>query len=228
MCCTRPPHVSVATIFEILRYMDKRNALLTKLLETLRQPRPVSSFLRLISCKEIYFCDGLIRNPAESLVCDVSGQLNVLRQAASCFSCYDIQDIAIHSSKIEYTPSTPREPVYFRIQISNPFTLCANPLHRLTNDVHRPLTSNVVEYSWIANVSSPIEVTSSVRGDDDALMMSPRLVMKRLQSNCQARRTDQQSKSGNPITSCFCYERNCCRRKPGTQCYVQTKYHGAP
>ncbi|KER24294.1 hypothetical protein T265_14461, partial [Opisthorchis viverrini] len=43
--------------------------------------------------------------------------------------------------------------------------------------------------SWIANVSSPIEVTSSL---NPALKMSPRLVMKRLQSNCQARRTDQQ------------------------------------
>ncbi|KAG5443959.1 hypothetical protein CSKR_103780 [Clonorchis sinensis] len=45
--------------------------------------------------------------------------------------------------------------------------------------------------SWIANVSSPIEVTSSL---NPALMMSPRLVMKRLQSNCQARRTDQRTK----------------------------------
>ncbi|KAG5454701.1 hypothetical protein CSKR_104927 [Clonorchis sinensis] len=33
---------------------------------------------------------------SESLVCDVSRQLNVLHQAASCFSCYDIRDIAIH------------------------------------------------------------------------------------------------------------------------------------
>ncbi|KAG5451769.1 hypothetical protein CSKR_109198 [Clonorchis sinensis] len=34
-------------------------------------------------------------NPAESLVCDVSGQLNVTHQVASCFSCYDNRDIAI-------------------------------------------------------------------------------------------------------------------------------------
>ncbi|KER24559.1 hypothetical protein T265_07795 [Opisthorchis viverrini] len=39
---------------------------------------------------------------------------------------------------------------------------------------------------WIANVSSPIV---------SALTMSPRLVMKRLQSNCQARRTDKHPKS---------------------------------
>ncbi|KAG5448108.1 hypothetical protein CSKR_106393 [Clonorchis sinensis] len=35
-------------------------------------------------------------NPAESPVCDVLKQLNVLHQAASCSSCYDIPDIAIH------------------------------------------------------------------------------------------------------------------------------------
>ncbi|KAG5442355.1 hypothetical protein CSKR_109281 [Clonorchis sinensis] len=40
---------------------------------------------------------GLTWNPgARSLVCDVSRQLNGLHQAASCSSCYDIRDIAIH------------------------------------------------------------------------------------------------------------------------------------
>ncbi|KAG5441010.1 hypothetical protein CSKR_101240 [Clonorchis sinensis] len=38
MCCTRPPHVSVATVFEISRYMYIHNALLTRLLKILRQP----------------------------------------------------------------------------------------------------------------------------------------------------------------------------------------------
>ncbi|KAG5450256.1 hypothetical protein CSKR_112440 [Clonorchis sinensis] len=38
MCCTRQPRVSVATIFEISRYMYIRNALLIRLLKTLRQP----------------------------------------------------------------------------------------------------------------------------------------------------------------------------------------------
>ncbi|KER26417.1 hypothetical protein T265_06334 [Opisthorchis viverrini] len=47
--------------------------------------------------------------------------------------------------------------------------------------------------SWIANVSSPIEVASSPL--NRAQTMSPRLVMKRLQSNSQARRTDQQPNS---------------------------------
>ncbi|KAG5443125.1 hypothetical protein CSKR_110532 [Clonorchis sinensis] len=41
--------------------------------------------------------------PAESPVCDVSRQLNVLHQAASCSSCYDIRDIAIHVAE---NPST--------------------------------------------------------------------------------------------------------------------------
>ncbi|KAG5454955.1 hypothetical protein CSKR_105891 [Clonorchis sinensis] len=37
MCCTRPPHVPVATIFKISRYMYRRNALLLRLLKILRQ-----------------------------------------------------------------------------------------------------------------------------------------------------------------------------------------------
>ncbi|KAG5453209.1 hypothetical protein CSKR_110728 [Clonorchis sinensis] len=48
-------------------------------------------------CKQICFCERLTWNPAESLVCDVSRQLNVLHQATSCSSCYDIRDIAIHA-----------------------------------------------------------------------------------------------------------------------------------
>ncbi|KER29330.1 hypothetical protein T265_13378, partial [Opisthorchis viverrini] len=47
-------------------------------------------------CKLIRFRKRLTWNPAESLACDVSRQLSVLRQAASCFSRYDIRDIAIH------------------------------------------------------------------------------------------------------------------------------------
>ncbi|KER23570.1 hypothetical protein T265_08563 [Opisthorchis viverrini] len=40
-------------------------------------------------CKQIWFCRRLTWNPAKSLVYDVSRRLNVLYQAASCFSCYD-------------------------------------------------------------------------------------------------------------------------------------------
>ncbi|KAG5454737.1 hypothetical protein CSKR_114342 [Clonorchis sinensis] len=47
-------------------------------------------------CEQICFCERLAWNPAESLVCDVFRQLNVLHQSASCSSCYDIRDIAIH------------------------------------------------------------------------------------------------------------------------------------
>ncbi|KAG5454287.1 hypothetical protein CSKR_106549, partial [Clonorchis sinensis] len=42
------------------------------------------------------FRGGLIWNPAESPVCDISRQLNVLHQAAPCSSCYDIRYISIH------------------------------------------------------------------------------------------------------------------------------------
>ncbi|KAG5443828.1 hypothetical protein CSKR_100057 [Clonorchis sinensis] len=38
MCCTRPPHVPDATIFEVSRYMYIRNALLIRLLKIFRQP----------------------------------------------------------------------------------------------------------------------------------------------------------------------------------------------
>ncbi|KAG5441124.1 hypothetical protein CSKR_102775 [Clonorchis sinensis] len=38
MCCTRPPHVPVATIFEISRYVYIGDALLIRLLKILRQP----------------------------------------------------------------------------------------------------------------------------------------------------------------------------------------------
>ncbi|KAG5448992.1 hypothetical protein CSKR_100356 [Clonorchis sinensis] len=41
-------------------------------------------------CKQIWFRERLTWNPAESLACDVSRPLNVLHQAASCSSCYDI------------------------------------------------------------------------------------------------------------------------------------------
>ncbi|KAG5453524.1 hypothetical protein CSKR_102987 [Clonorchis sinensis] len=47
-------------------------------------------------CKQIWFCERLTWDPTEPLVCDVSRQLNVLYQAASCFCWDDIRDIAIH------------------------------------------------------------------------------------------------------------------------------------
>ncbi|KAG5446434.1 hypothetical protein CSKR_105418 [Clonorchis sinensis] len=52
----------------------------------------VSTFI----CKPLWFCERLTWNPAESPVCDASRQLNVLHQAAPCFTCYDIRNIAIH------------------------------------------------------------------------------------------------------------------------------------
>ncbi|KER31930.1 LOW QUALITY PROTEIN: hypothetical protein T265_12885 [Opisthorchis viverrini] len=49
------------------------------------------------------FFQRLTWNPAESLVYDVFRQLNVVHQAASCFSRYDIRDIAIHIYFLETT-----------------------------------------------------------------------------------------------------------------------------
>ncbi|KER28470.1 hypothetical protein T265_13568, partial [Opisthorchis viverrini] len=47
-------------------------------------------------CKLIWFIERLTWNPVEPLFCDVMLPLNVPHQAASCFSCYDVRDIAIH------------------------------------------------------------------------------------------------------------------------------------
>ncbi|KAG5453559.1 hypothetical protein CSKR_109515, partial [Clonorchis sinensis] len=66
--------------------------------------RSINATLNEVRCiREIHsfayqfgFCERLTWNPAESPVCDVFRQLNVLHQAASCSSCYDIRDIAIH------------------------------------------------------------------------------------------------------------------------------------
>ncbi|KAG5443318.1 hypothetical protein CSKR_107290 [Clonorchis sinensis] len=60
------------------------------------------------------FCERLTWNPAESPVCGVFRQLNVLHQTASCSSCYDIRDIAIHNIKLAETrglrlPDEPQE-----------------------------------------------------------------------------------------------------------------------
>ncbi|KAG5449641.1 hypothetical protein CSKR_104126, partial [Clonorchis sinensis] len=72
-----------------------------------------------LNCKSIRFCERLTWNPAESPVCDDSRQLNVLHQAASCCSCYDIPDIAIHV----YSSSDRRSP---RISVNLTFYLNPN------------------------------------------------------------------------------------------------------
>ncbi|KAG5454512.1 hypothetical protein CSKR_111523 [Clonorchis sinensis] len=57
--------------------------------------RYTQNYENTITCKQIWFCERLNWNPAESLVCDVSRQLSVLHQAASYSSCYDIRNITI-------------------------------------------------------------------------------------------------------------------------------------
>ncbi|GAA53578.1 hypothetical protein CLF_110555 [Clonorchis sinensis] len=111
MCCTRPPHVPVATIFEISRYMHICNALFIRLLKILRQPENITN------------------------------------------------------GRFSWVPDQ------WPLLIVGLFAELG---------------------SWIADVSSLIEVTSS-SSPNPALTMSPPLVMERLQSNCQTRRTDQQS-----------------------------------
>ncbi|KAG5441498.1 hypothetical protein CSKR_109790 [Clonorchis sinensis] len=62
----------------------------------LREPKSVICQQNTLIHKQIWFCERLTWNPAKSLVCDISRQLNVLHQGSSCSSCYDIRDIAIH------------------------------------------------------------------------------------------------------------------------------------
>ncbi|KER30000.1 hypothetical protein T265_13267, partial [Opisthorchis viverrini] len=62
-------------------------------------------------------CERLTWNPAESLVCDVSRQLNVVHQAVSCFSHYDLRDIAVH------VPST---------SFRQPYVLLETKLHKIS------------------------------------------------------------------------------------------------
>ncbi|GAA53190.1 hypothetical protein CLF_109734 [Clonorchis sinensis] len=56
--------------------------------------------------------ERLTWNPAESPVCDVFRQLNVLHQAASCSSCYDIRDIATHLQYEDYGPSSTKSTIF--------------------------------------------------------------------------------------------------------------------
>ncbi|KER22235.1 hypothetical protein T265_09626 [Opisthorchis viverrini] len=67
---------------------------------------PVAKQRNTLIYKLIWLFERLTWNPAESLVCDVLRQLNVLHQAASCFSRYDIRDILINLLKIRRQPTT--------------------------------------------------------------------------------------------------------------------------
>ncbi|KAG5449194.1 hypothetical protein CSKR_104705 [Clonorchis sinensis] len=80
----------------LIQYLYIRNALLIRLLKILRQPTTGFALLGAHQVgavpefpKSIWFCERLTRNPAESTFFDVSRQLNVLHQAASCSSCLE-------------------------------------------------------------------------------------------------------------------------------------------
>ncbi|KAG5454867.1 hypothetical protein CSKR_100396 [Clonorchis sinensis] len=94
-------------MFQLVRYLRYRSTLLIRLLNTFRKPtmsgfallgaHPIGTVAGFLStlcstwnqiarnyrntliCKQIWFCERLIWNPAESLVCDVSRRLNVLQ-----------------------------------------------------------------------------------------------------------------------------------------------------
>ncbi|KAG5454385.1 hypothetical protein CSKR_107233 [Clonorchis sinensis] len=55
-----------------------------------------------LSCKQTWFRERLSWNSAESLICDVSRQLNVLHQAASCLNLCDIRDIRRHAQSLSF------------------------------------------------------------------------------------------------------------------------------
>ncbi|KER28886.1 hypothetical protein T265_04354 [Opisthorchis viverrini] len=100
--------------------------------------------------KQIWFCERLNCNPAESLVCDVSEQLNVLHQTASCFSPYDIRDMAIHvaenssTAHDQFRPSwdssgrrSPRVSVNLMFYLKSNCTKLAKYTHLQTNLIFR-------------------------------------------------------------------------------------------
>ncbi|KAG5442469.1 hypothetical protein CSKR_110700 [Clonorchis sinensis] len=62
----------------------------------MRRPCAAHSVARNHHKRKIQLGSRLTWNPAESLVCNVFKQLNVLHQADSCFGWCGIRNIAIH------------------------------------------------------------------------------------------------------------------------------------
>ncbi|KER33605.1 hypothetical protein T265_00499 [Opisthorchis viverrini] len=65
-----------------------------------------------LACKEIWFVNRLTWNLAKFLTYDVFKRPYVLHQAASCFSWFDIQDIAMHSSSAVHQQCIQMRPMY--------------------------------------------------------------------------------------------------------------------
>ncbi|KER19918.1 hypothetical protein T265_11422 [Opisthorchis viverrini] len=82
MCCTRPPHVSVATIFEISRHMYICNVLLIRLLGSRRGFMPTRSRS---SCQCPLFIESniLMRSPFITFLLDLSCGINYVSRTST-------------------------------------------------------------------------------------------------------------------------------------------------
>ncbi|KAG5454363.1 hypothetical protein CSKR_113909 [Clonorchis sinensis] len=157
-----PPHIMVRTILKIFGF-NALPTLLIRLLKTLRQPTTdlvllgahwattVPEFpsalcsaclvsINTLICKSLWFCERLPWNPAESPVCDVSGQLNVLHEATSCFTCYSrysrYRGNGFHVTSVKSTGARwlvwlEREFTDRKVRGSNPTSASRLPLSRL-------------------------------------------------------------------------------------------------
>ncbi|KAG5441542.1 hypothetical protein CSKR_109743 [Clonorchis sinensis] len=165
MCCIRPPNVSVATIFEKSRYMYIRNALLIRLLKILRQPTTGFALLGAHQVGAVpefpsTLCStwtqiGLFLEKYNNLQinlvateCAASGRLmfQLLRYSKNRDTCIDVMHHSYGCCRRVFSNLAATQVVAVH---SKAWKLAVGLFAELGN--------------LIANVSTPIEVTSSVR-----------------------------------------------------------------
>ncbi|KAG5451453.1 hypothetical protein CSKR_107628 [Clonorchis sinensis] len=152
MCCTRPPHVPVVTIFEISRYMYIRNALLIRLLKTRRQPttgfallgahhkREIQLGSRWVSgknsfvCKRVYFANFL-PSSFSSVLAKATKRLRQFRRR-SHFS----RDAKQIYEKTYYSNASLVQPLYLESEINS---------HMIAWQRMRIWVRNIVNEIWI-------------------------------------------------------------------------------
>ncbi|KAG5447535.1 hypothetical protein CSKR_101305 [Clonorchis sinensis] len=85
MYCTRPPHAPVATIFEISRYMHRRNELLIRLLNALRQSTNSFALFGAHQSANLLTGRSVVRTPPLPLDFPCLGLGNLAVSQPSCF-----------------------------------------------------------------------------------------------------------------------------------------------
>ncbi|KER23685.1 hypothetical protein T265_08492 [Opisthorchis viverrini] len=257
MCRIRPPHVSVSTIFEILRYMYRRNTIFIRFLKILRQSptgfplhgaHRVGAFpwkhhkreIQLDSRKHVVMIWKLVVDQVWLLICSPSlaVDLQTLRHhtsrhpvappqslvatsprgitRAGMLTGWSSPDKGSRETEVRLEPLTFYSPFYAEkprstVQPFHPYW--ESPTVRISRNSDESRTRDLLaRISWLFP-----QVASKLRNQprlqirypswrarkkyplNCALMMSPRMVAKRLQANCQARRTDRQPPDQQPI-----------------------------